>query len=390
MHWWWYGCGWASQRRVIQNLNIKRFLSKNWQSKPLLIRGALPNFKNPLSPDELAGLSMNGISESRIVNQLNSKYSLQQGPFTRKTFKNLHGKWTLLVQEVDKIVPDVKKILNQFNFLPSWRMDDIMISYAVDGAGVGPHIDNYDVFLIQAHGSRKWKWSKNKVFDEELIQNSEVRLLKNPQFDYEEILKPGDMLYLPPRIAHDGVAVGECMTISVGFRAPTARDLIQDYLAKLVSELEDQIFYSDPKLKKYEDPYKIFEPEMKKMLKFLNSNLNNQDLQLETIGNVLTQPKEVLPEPPENPLDNKEFLQKFQSDHKLKKSEASNFCYYESKSEVLLFVNGSCEKFPKVLKKFIQAICNEPVVKFHKKFVDYKDVRRFIYNHYLNGVFYFD
>lgn len=208
------------------SLTAEQFLSEYWQKKPLLVRGAWSGFDNPLPPAAFLKLSEREDAMSRLMVQHEGEHNweLDEGPFEASRFTNMpDSHWTLLIQEVDRLEPAVRDMLGVVDFLPKWRLDDIMISYAANGGGVGAHIDNYDVFLLQAHGRRRWQINTSPVQDEVLIEDIDVSILADFEADRDWVLEPGDMLYLPPRIAHYGVAEGECMTFSIGCRAPSKR-----------------------------------------------------------------------------------------------------------------------------------------------------------------------
>lgn len=237
--------------RFPEGIDAEIFLRDYWQQKPLLIRQGLPGFHSPLEPDELAGLALEEEVESRLVMEqgFNSPWELHHGPFTEKHFAKLpQSPWTLLVQGVDLWVPEVRAIIAEFPFLPRWRIDDIMVSYANDGGSVGPHFDYYDVFLIQGHGQRRW--SIGQLCDEHTPRRSDTALKILSDFSAQEswLLEPGDILYLPPCIAHHGVALGECMTYSLGFRAPTAGEMLDDLATEILSQGGGH-YYRDPPLK---------------------------------------------------------------------------------------------------------------------------------------------
>lgn len=213
------------------------FLRDYWQQKPLLMRAALPAAAFSLTPDELAGLACEDELESRlIIEHAAASWEVRHGPFSETDFAALpEACWTLLVQDVDKYLPDVAKLIAAFDFVPGWRIDDIMISYATDQGGVGPHTDAYDVFLMQASGRRRWRLSHRQYDDQDLLPDVEQRILSRFETDEEWILEPGDILYLPPGVAHWGTAEGECMTYSLGFRSPSQQDLAADWFQHLVS-----------------------------------------------------------------------------------------------------------------------------------------------------------
>lgn len=212
------------------------FLRDYWQRRPLLMRAALPADVFELAPDELAGLACEAEFESRlIVERESSARELRHGPFDDADFAGLPAtRWTLLVQDVDKFIPQVARLIEAFDFVPSWRVDDIMISYATDQGGVGPHMDAYDVFLMQALGKRRWRLSYREYTDDDLVPGLEQRILATFDTDEEWVLAPGDVLYLPPGVAHWGIAEGDCMTYSLGFRAPSQQEIAADWFQHLV------------------------------------------------------------------------------------------------------------------------------------------------------------
>ena len=207
----------------------------HWQKKPLLVRQAIPGFTAPLPRADLFALAGQEGVESRLVQQTDDVWKLQHGPFARRALPPLQRPdWTLLVQGVDLHNDSVHALMQQFRFVPDARLDDVMISYASDGGGVGPHFDSYDVFLLQAHGQRRWRIGRQK--DLSLRDDVPMKILSHFEPEEEYVLEPGDMLYLPPRWAHDGIAQGECMTYSVGFRVPERTDLAQELLVRLADE----------------------------------------------------------------------------------------------------------------------------------------------------------
>lgn len=223
-----------------KSIDAKKFLSEYWQKKPLVIRQALPDFVNPINPDELAGLAMDENIESRMVFETPNTapfWKLKRGPFIESDFTSLpKTHWTLLVQAVDQIIPDVACLLDHFDFIPQWRVDDIMISYAVKHGSVGPHYDNYDVFLYQASGQRKWSLTTKNCNTKNYLSDVELRIMAFFETEEEYILEPGDMLYLPPHVGHHGVSLDDdCMTYSFGYRSYQGQELwdsLGDYLSE--------------------------------------------------------------------------------------------------------------------------------------------------------------
>jgi len=228
-----------------------RFLSDHWQKRPLLIRGAFADFENPVAPDDLAGLACEELALARIAihEPKRDRWTLRSGPFAEADFAKLpKTHWTLLVQDVDKWDADVAALLGAFRFLPSWRIDDVMISYAEDGGSVGAHVDQYDVFLLQGLGRRRWEISTAPGAPKEFRTDAELKLLREFTPTHDWLLEPGDMLYLPPGVPHHGVAIGACMTYSIGMRAPSQADLLGDFVDHLIEALPEESRYTDADL----------------------------------------------------------------------------------------------------------------------------------------------
>lgn len=248
----------AAPTPLLGGLSPEAFMRRHWQKKPLLIRQAVPGVKPPLDRAELFALAGRDDVESRLIvhepgkmagkgKAATSAWRLAHGPLARRALPPLtQPAWTLLVQGLDLHVPAAHELLTRFRFVPEARLDDLMISYATDGGGVGPHYDSYDVFLLQVHGRRRWRIGRLK--DDSLLPDVPLKILSQFEAEQEWVLEPGDMLYLPPRWAHDGIAEGECMTCSIGFRAPDANGLAAELLVRLAENLDDtrRQLYRDP------------------------------------------------------------------------------------------------------------------------------------------------
>jgi 50S ribosomal protein L16 3-hydroxylase len=232
---------------LLGGLSPQQFMKRHWQKKPLLVRGALPGFKPLLDRNALFALAARDEVESRFVAQQGKDWQFRRGPFARRALPPLSRPgWTLLVQGADLHHSPAHELLSQFRFVPQARLDDLMISWATDGGGVGPHFDSYDVFLLQAQGLRRWRIGRQK--DLSLREGVPLKILENFEPEEEYVLDPGDMLYLPPRYAHDGIAQGECQTYSIGFRAPGRGELAQELLQRLAddaAELAGTAVYAD-------------------------------------------------------------------------------------------------------------------------------------------------
>ena len=289
---------------LLNNLTPSQFLAEYWQKKPLLIKNAIPNFEGLLSPEELAGLACEDDVQSRIVEYIKGEWHAHHGPFDDDDFAKLPEKpskehnWTLLVQSVNHYLPEASALLQQFDFIPHARLDDLMVSYAPDGGGVGPHFDSYDVFLLQGQGKRLWRISEQS--DLTLVEGAPLRILKNFDTAQEWLLEAGDMLYLPPHLAHWGVAVSDggkdCMTYSIGFRAPKNQELATEFLGFMQDKLnQDQLvldgIYQDADLTLQLHPAEIG----KKMIHTVSENLQkikwSDEMVSEFLGTYLSDPK---------------------------------------------------------------------------------------------------
>ena len=234
-----------------QSIDVKTFLSEYWQKKPLLIRQALPGFINLLSADELAGLAMEEDVESRMVFETpesSPSWQLKRGPFLETDFAGLpKTHWTLLIQSVDLLVPEIANLLDHFDFIPQWRVDDVMISYAVKQGSVGPHYDNYDVFLYQASGQRKWSLTTKNCNERNCLKGVDLRIMEQFEVEEEYILSEGDMLYLPPHVGHHGVSLDDdCITYSFGYRSYQAQELWDSFGDYLSEHHQLTSLYRDP------------------------------------------------------------------------------------------------------------------------------------------------
>lgn len=236
---------------LLANLTPAQFMKRHWQKKPLLIRQAIPNMKPLIDRASLLDMVENEDVESRLIVRQGEKWTLKKGPLNRKSLPPLkRPDWTVLIQGVDLHNDAVHSLLQQFRFVPDARLDDLMISYATEGGGVGPHFDSYDVFLLQAQGQRKWRIGRQEKF--ELQEGVPLKILKTFKPEAEFLLNPGDMLYLPPGYAHDGIAVGECMTYSIGFKVPRSAELASELLMGLSEEVAEKagsnldVIYQDP------------------------------------------------------------------------------------------------------------------------------------------------
>ena len=291
---------------LLGDITPAQFLRDYWQKKPLLIRQAIPGFKPVVKFETLAALAQQDDVESRLITQADTGWAMQQGPFA-STPPQSQSAWTMLVQGVNLHNAAADALLRQFRFLPDARLDDLMISFATDGGGVGPHFDSYDVFLLQAEGQRRWKISAQK--DLSLVEGMPLKILKHFVPDQEFVLEPGDMLYLPPHYAHDGVAIGNCQTYSIGFRAPSYQVLGEAFLQFMADSIDLPGNYADPDLAFAKNPAEI----PRHMLDTIGAEMNkvrftDDDVAI-FLGEHLSEPKHnVFFKGPSRPLTPARFL----------------------------------------------------------------------------------
>lgn len=341
------------------DLAHETFLREHWQKKPLLIRQALPGFNGLLTKQELMALSGHEDAQSRLVTYSNHQWRLRHGPLKKRDFENLPGDaWSLLVQDVNHFIPAANDLLQKFSFIPYARLDDLMASFAPAGGGIGPHYDSYDVFLLQGPGRRRWEIAAD--YDNTLIPDAPLKILRHFKAEQTWILEPGDMLYLPPNYAHHGVAVDACMTYSIGFRAPSHQELIDQFLIYLQDHLSVDGWYTDPDLKLQRNPFEI-DSDMQRQVRSILKKITwkRSDIE-EFLGIYLTEPKpHVFFTPPEQPLTFKQFKKTIQK-RSLQLSLKSRILFDRNK----VYLNGEIFLVDHAAKKILSALLlnhNQPI-----------------------------
>ncbi|MEQ1835330.1 MAG: cupin domain-containing protein [Candidatus Nitrotoga sp.] len=294
---------------MLGGLTIEEFLRDYWQKKPLLIRQAFSKFNGLLDPLQLFALACTEDVQSRLVTQRHGQWHVQNGPFKTTKFNRL-GKsgWTVLVQGVNQHLPTAAALLQNFSFIPHARLDDLMVSYAPKGAGVGPHFDSYDVFLLQGSGHRRWQISAQQ--DRTLVEGAPLRILQRFQVEEEWVLAPGDMLYLPPHYAHNGIAESDCMTYSIGFRTPTYQELAEQFLVYLQDKICLDGMYADPDLKVQRHPSEIGSDMLRQVEQIIRQVQWTKHDIANFLGSYLSDPKpHIFFDPPTKPLSRARFKQ---------------------------------------------------------------------------------
>jgi 50S ribosomal protein L16 3-hydroxylase len=345
--------------QLLGGLTAREFLRDYWQKKALLVRQAVPGFASPLSADELAGLALEEAVESRLVlEQGETPWEVRRGPFAEEVFAQLPERdWTLLVQAVDQFVPEVAELLEQFNFLPKWRIDDVMVSYAAPGGGVGPHYDHYDVFLLQGYGHRRWQIGQQCDSQSPLLADLELKILA--QFEPKEqwILEPGDMLYLPPCLAHCGIAEDDCMTYSIGFRAPSAAEVLTHFSDFLAQFLPEEQRYSDAEALPVSDPQQIQREALHRLKALLAEHMGDERLLMTWFGQFMTEPRY-----PEliggMDIGENDLFEQLHEGAVLVRNPSARLAWSEVDEDLLLFASGQSRLLSGDLRELLKAICS--------------------------------
>ncbi len=343
------------------NLNIDTFLKNHWQQKPLLIRNAIPNFRPPIDANELAGLAMEDEVESRIIETLPDTWALSHGPFEQPDFDRSRP-WTLLVQAVDQYVQEVAELLKMVNFLPNWRVDDVMVSYAVDEGSVGPHYDNYDVFLVQGEGTRHWQLGQMCDSGSSLLPHPDLRILQDFECSEEYTLETGDILYVPPGLAHWGIAKGECTTFSLGFRAPRTNDMLSRWVDEILETIDPENFYSDagqsPVGRAGEIRVEDYARVKQQLTSAVEKHISNR-----WFGELVTEPRYLL-EATDEEIDNEsQLLENGASLVTLLPS--SKLAWQEAGEQIIVYANGSSLDAPGSVLPMLTSLCEQQQIQGH-------------------------
>ncbi|TMP79597.1 cupin domain-containing protein [Pseudoalteromonas sp. S983] len=329
----------------INNLCEQEFLNQYWQKKPLLIKQGFTDFQDPIEAEELAGLAMEESIESRIVTNHNDDWQAYQGPF--EDFEKLTEQHaTLLVQAVDHWLSDAAQLLQPFRFIPNWRIDDLMISYSTPKGGVGPHLDQYDVFIIQGQGKRHWRVGLPDPTLKQFAQNK--KLLQVEQFEavIDCILEPGDILYIPPGCPHEGYAIENALNYSVGFRAPNQQDLFSSFADHVIDTDSGQKRYTDHTLALRDSKGELLQSETDKVKTLMQALLNNDELFKHWLGNTLSQAKHEMDLAPlEEPITCEQMSELIANNaEEFERLGGVRAIYQQLEDTLLLSING--ENYP--------------------------------------------
>lgn len=342
------------------NMSRQTFMEEYWQKKPLLIRQAFADFKTPITADELAGLACEEDVDSRIVMEKDGEHPWFPifGPMSDEIYGSMpETHWTLVVNDMEKYLPELAWIVDRFRFIPEWRLDDLMISYAADAGSVGPHVDLYDVFLLQGEGRRRWQISTQPVTEDNQIEETPLRIQKDFTAEEEWIVEPGDMIYLPPGVSHHGVSLGESLSYSIGFRATSHADMASDFINHITNNLSPQLTYRDPDQSIQEHSNEIKSDALERVTEIFKQYLRPDHPELQRwFGRFVSDTKSDVITEPEQEVDSIEELQQLANTGILKRHTASRFAFVQNPENTLLFVDGEDYE---VNAEFAKALCKQ-------------------------------
>ena len=352
------------QLKPLGNLTPEEFLNEYWQKKPLVIRQAFPDFQTPITAEELAGLSFEEEVNARIVIEKDGDHPWQPifGPMDDETFSNLpESHWTLVINDLEKIVPEFAWLPDMFRFIPDWRLDDLMCSYAADQGSVGPHFDLYDVFIIQGKGKRRWQISTAEVTEDNQAEGTPLRIHKTFEAEQEWILEPGDMIYIPPNVTHHGVSLGESISFSVGYRAVSHADLLNDFIAHITQNLSPKLTYQDADLKTQVHSSEITYDAINRVKNIFIEYLTPEHKEIDRwFGKYMSDPKTEHTDTPELSIESlDELIDEINNGAILNRHPASRFAFINSGNQSSLFVDGSDYN---VSTNFAEKLCENRVI----------------------------
>ena len=342
------------------DISRETFMEEYWQKKPLLIRQAFADFKSPITAEELAGLACEEEVNSRIVMEKDGEHPWFPifGPMSDEVYASMpETHWTLVVNDLEKYLPELSWIVDRFRFIPEWRLDDLMISYAADAGSVGPHIDLYDVFILQGEGRRRWQINTRDVSEDNQIKATPLRIQKDFVADEEWIVEPGDMLYLPPGVSHHGVSLGESLSYSIGFRATSHADIVNEFIGHITQNLSPQLTYKDPDQTIQQYPNEIKQDALERVTEIFKQYLRPDHPELQRwFGRYVSDTKTDVITEPEDEIDSIEELQALAKAGVLSRHTASRFAFVLNPENTLLFIDGEDYE---VNAEFAKTLCKQ-------------------------------
>lgn len=371
------------------NFDSADFLANYWQKKPRLIRNAWDGWVNPVDENDVAGLACEEEVESRLIEHSDGGLTLTHGPMMADRLQALGpAAWTLLVQAVDQFIPEVADLIEPFRFVPDWRIDDVMVSLANDGGGVGPHFDQYDVFLIQGAGKRRWQTGQMCDASSPLLPHDDLRLLADFEVQNDWVLEPGDMLYVPPGIAHNGVAVGDgCMTYSIGFRAPATSELLAHYADHVLLSMTEDPRYGDPDLVAQKNPGAIAPAALQTMQRMMLDSVSDPAQFARWAGEYATASK--YPDidwQPDEPFTRSMMESELALGQAVRRNPAKRFAFTEiSAAAVVLFVDGESYECDAEMAHMAQRLCRERITELSASEIASESAMELVVLLYNNG-----
>ncbi|MCK5003126.1 MAG: cupin domain-containing protein [Gammaproteobacteria bacterium] len=374
------------------SISQQTFMEEYWQKKPLLVRQAFSNFKSPISADELAGLACEDEVNSRIVMEKDGEHPWFPifGPMNDETYSSMpESHWTLVVNDLEKYLPELSWIIDRFRFIPEWRLDDLMISYAADQGSVGPHIDLYDVFILQGQGQRRWQINTRPVANGNQVKDTPLRIQKEFQAEEEWIVEPGDMLYMPPGVSHHGVSLGESLSFSIGFRATSHADLVNEFISHITQNLSPQLTYRDPDQRIQQHPNEIRQDALERVTEIFKQYLKPDHPELQRwFGCYMSDTKASVSTEPEEGINSIEELKELTSAGTLSRHPASRFAFAQNKDNTLLFIDGEDYE---VNPDFAKALCKQRQIDLDElTAIADKDELQLMVDLYNDGKIYFE
>ena len=326
-------------------LSPEDFLRDYWQKKPLVIRQAFPDFESPISAEELAGLACEEDVNSRIVMEHGEAHPWQAiyGPMDDEVFARMPDThWTLLVNDVEKHLPELAWIVDAFRFIPEWYLDDLMISYAPEGGSVGPHMDLYDVFILQAQGHRRWQINTQPVSENNQVADTNLRIQKDFTAEQEWLMEAGDMIYIPPGVSHYGVATDDCLSFSIGFKASSHADLVNDFIGFITRELSPKLTFQYNNLDLQQNSAEITDTALDNVREIFSHYLKPDSPELRRwFGRYSSDNRTDLQQPHDDAIDNIEQLEQYvEEGEQLSRHPASRFAFSQNNSAAMLFIDG--------------------------------------------------
>lgn len=328
---------------VLGGITAEQFLTEYWQKKPLLVRNALPEIKNLLEPADVMELALDENINARLIKQKDkdpNHWSVKSSPLMKADFQKMPKLWTLLIQAVDHYSFDLAELWKKFPFIPQWRRDDIMVSYAPKGGSVGKHFDFYDVFLVQGHGHRRWQLGQMCDADSEIVAGQPLKLLPEIQIHFDEILAPGDLLYVPPGLAHYGVAEDDCLTYSFGFRMPNVAEMMDRVSDKFAVDQLLKNPLTDILREKVTSVGQISQTELEYLKTKLLAQLQNPNVLEDALMSLMSESKYPENIPEAEAIGSGDLEQALDQGYSLMLEPASRLLYTEVESKLLFWANG--------------------------------------------------